>query len=1494
MQASLADCPIPEVLQKYLLGQLPSDQARCWDDHILGCSSCSGQAIQWESQGALLAIKETVIDVNDREIVERVNEWIPDFLLAYAPAIHGEDKKDNSAPDLLKAEIPGYVIDAELGRGGMGIVYRARQLGIRDGKPLRTVAIKVLLSGAHASRKELDRFRHEAEAIARLRHPNIVQIHSVGEHNGLPFLALEYCEGGSLDRAERGTPKPPLEAAEFVKTLCGAVHSAHLQGIIHRDLKPANILLTADGRPKVSDFGLAKDLESRDDGHTATGAIMGSPSYMAPEQASGLTKHAGPAVDTYALGAILYELLTGRPPFKAETRVETMRQVLEIEPASLRSLNSLVPADLETICLKCLEKDPATRYSSAEELRSELDRFLRGEPISARPIHSVTRIWRWCCRHPAQSISIASLLLILLGAAIVSTIVAARMTRLARSETEARELAVASQTQADQKAKEALFSAESLERENYRHIVARAYTEWQENDVQAAVRLLDRCPVALRGWEWHYCKRLCHQGERTFTGHKANVAAVAFHPDGQLIASADETGIIKVWEASTGAERFSFRTSLSSQYRDRFSFLTFSPDGANLASAAEDGTVRIWSMQQGNEVSKIENLGEYVCNLQYSPDGQQLAVACRNSPARICNLASGKVVKQLSPGSAVILDITFSPDGKTIATSDSHGQICIWSGDMTQPLKTLVGHEGSIPCVRFSPDGKTLASASLDKTIRLWDLETETQKACMHGHAGFVNQIRFSRDGTRLVSCGRDRGIKIWNAKSGLELQVVRGHRGPVRGVCFSPDRQMLASCADDETVRLWRLDSDQSFQKLKTGRKEYAPVWVRALKFAPDSRHLVTGAVDLRVHDLSASRQLLHNFPIFWPFSVDFNADGSRMLVTGYDSVVVWDCDRHREIVRIIRQVKTISQRGCARFSPDGKQFTFASFKDVVTADTETGKELVQYHGHVNDVQALAYSADGETVASMSSEGMVRVWHPRTGRDYFAKASAMQPFLWQYTKAVGVPLAFSPSGVLAVGGGVLKRSGEVQIWDGRTGRTLQTLRDHSDVVHAVTFDPTGSRLLAGCNDGTLKIWDPVTGSEMFQLHDESGIICLDVSKNGHLIAAGGVAQAARVWDGTPIGDDQLAAGATSTSRTLFQSTDELTGLSKSEHPHANLEVTKAMAMPRPAPWMQVLSPSVTSKKQEIPEAYRSILRTRACSLAAVRIPEREFRFPIKHLAHLQGWVISHGENTHLKFWNPETGETRIRYRIDYYSPKALGVAENANCLLLPEGAELFVHDFRLRQSRGMPGLSTLKTLWVDPDCKQAYGLLTNHRLLQWELSGHKDPREICDFSANASVSIVIEPKIKLGLMAAAPEAVGSFVLWDVGNGKPMRTLDASANRWRPFAISDDGVRALAAQLVPPSGRGKLILWDLENGKILRTFDTFGLDCVSASFGHDRERIVATFEDNTVRIFHAVSGAELDRIDFGAVGEKLSSMALSTGRLIIGTEKGVIFYFHLG
>jgi hypothetical protein len=459
--SAIAACPGMEQLDSLLLGYLPEEEADALDRHLLECAACLRTLQGIAGQDVLIAgwrRPKGRADEADPERVVGLIRQVKLRLRGESPAPGGQAVATQHATDTPPGpdpdspgqpglpRVPGFEILDELGRGGMGVVYKAQQLGLK-----RLVALKMILAGRHAGAAQRARFRAEAEAVARLQHPHIVQIHEIGEHDGLPFFALELCPGASLAARLDGTPLPPADAARRVDTLARAMHVAHQAGIVHRDLKPGNVLVAADGTMKVSDFGLAKRLDEGA-GPTQTGAIVGTPSYMAPEQAGAETGKVSPAADIYALGAILYELLTGRPPFKAATPLDTLRQVLNDEPVSIRQLHSGVPRDLETICHKCLQKEPKKRYASAAELADELSRFLEHRPIMARRPTVAERLLKASRRRPEVIWAAALVLLLAAVASFVSALTIAEERNAAR---EAAELAEEARAKAESNLQEA-------------------------------------------------------------------------------------------------------------------------------------------------------------------------------------------------------------------------------------------------------------------------------------------------------------------------------------------------------------------------------------------------------------------------------------------------------------------------------------------------------------------------------------------------------------------------------------------------------------------------------------------------------------------------------------------------------------------------------------------------------------------------------------------------------------------------------------------------------------------------------------------------------------------------------------------------------------------------------------------------------------------------------------------------------------------------------
>jgi WD40 repeat protein len=565
-------------------------------------------------------------------------------------------------------------------------------------------------------------------------------------------------------------------------------------------------------------------------GQTQTGAILGTPSFMAPEQASGKTKEIGPAADVYALGATLYELLTGRPQFKAATPLDTMLQVIGEEPVSPRALQPKVPRDLETVCLKCLEKEPNRRYATSEGLAADLGRFVDGEPVIARPITGMERGLRWARRHPTAAglLAVSAVLVLLLVAGGVALSFDAQVRdlndRLRGAQTEAqqekgaaeeargreegqRKLAEEAQEEADQARRDEAELRARAERLFHFMSIERVHGAWRENDVRRAEDILARCDSTLRNWEWGYLWRLCHSDLRTF-GHVNSDQIVSFSPDGMRLASAEagpsgpsKPVVVKVWDTAQGRELLSIQW-----HTGLVSSLCFSPDGKRLAGSAGN-TLKIWDAERGQELLTLKGHTRQVFSMCFSPDGKRLASGSQDRTVTVWDPEGGQALLTLKGHTSWVSSVCFSPDGKRLASGSWDRMVKVWGVEHGQELLTLKGHTDNVGSVCFSRDSKRLASASSDGTVKVWDVEREQDLLTLNGHSGEVNNfrsVRFSADGKCLAGASEYGTVKVWDAEGSQELLTLKGHTNTVYSVCFSPDGRRLASASSDGTVRLW------------------------------------------------------------------------------------------------------------------------------------------------------------------------------------------------------------------------------------------------------------------------------------------------------------------------------------------------------------------------------------------------------------------------------------------------------------------------------------------------------------------------------------------------------------------------------------------------------------------------------------------------------------------------------------------------------------------
>jgi WD40 repeat protein len=723
------------------------------------------------------------------------------------------------AAALPPALVPGYEVLGEVGRGGMGVVYMARQVKLD-----RVVALKMILAGGHSTAEARSRFETEAHAVARLQHPGIVQIHEFGEVDGLPFFSLEYMEGGSLQQALAGKPLPPRQAALLAEHLARAVQFAHERGIVHRDLKPANVLLTgepgpvragsatsggADGTglanlvPKITDFGLAKLLDS-DSRQTHSGAVLGTPCYMAPEQAEGQSGQVGPWTDIYALGAVLYEMLTGRPPFLGVSVLDTLGQVSAREPLPPRRLQPRVPRDLETVCLKCLEKLPGRRYASAKELAEDLERFLSDRPVRARPTSPVEKTLRWAHRQPLTAALVGLVLLLGLGclAGILAAWRGAVVAREhAQDQAEARRLAYQAEADARQQAERLLYFSG----------IALADRELRGGKPAWARRQLELCPAPLRLWEHHYLDRLVRgKGPAVWKAHERAISCLAFAPKAPLLASASGDGTVRLWQVPAGRQ-----VRELTAHPDGVNWVCFSPDGRQLASGGDDQTVTLWHTDSGKPWKRLKGHPQSISAIVYHPEGRLLACATFESYAAgevwLWDVERGVVRQRYRGHTGEVGGLAYSSDGRLLASTSYDCTVRLLDGLTLQEVLVFRGHAFPVSSVAFSPDGRLAASAAGrseasrpdQEEVLIWQTRTGKVVHRLQGHQRRPTTVAFSPDGARLATAGLDREIKLWDVATGQEVLTLNGHSDSVLHLAFSPDGRWLASGGLDHQVRL-------------------------------------------------------------------------------------------------------------------------------------------------------------------------------------------------------------------------------------------------------------------------------------------------------------------------------------------------------------------------------------------------------------------------------------------------------------------------------------------------------------------------------------------------------------------------------------------------------------------------------------------------------------------------------------------------------------------
>ncbi len=1055
--------------------------------------------------------------------------------LAEPIAAQRKDERQRSAQAAAEARqavredelnLPGeragrYLVKGVHGRGG-----QAKVLLAFDEEMDREVALKVMRNpGTSSSMPPYSsmrstpgalRFLREAKVTASLEHPNIVPVHELGRReDGSLYYTMRLVRGRTLAKSleECKTLAERLKRIGSFWDVCNAVAFAHSKGVIHRDLKPENIMVGEFGETVLLDWGVAKVHGERDIGasdlkreidrlhqdsdRTQAGTAVGTPSYMSPEQAMGLVDEIDGRSDVWGLGAVLYEILTGRPPFKGQTPVQTLDAVVNKPHLPVRTAVPEAPRELTAIAEKCLQKEKADRYQSAHELATEIEAFMTGGRVHAYHYSSLELVRRFYAQNRAAVVA-AGLLLAVIVAALISVSVALK------SETQARareyqerltanfHLAQAFAEKADRMSEDqrflstALFASASL-----LHNPAHPLSPFFDPGFAAQVPASEQSRVGAASQTYRagfgtYATLsrslstgdvadqvafsrdgtllVAASGQRVVRfrlpggeplpplsgGHQEYIYGVAISPDASLIASCDRAGQVVVWDAAAAKPRFQLKAHEGAAHN-----VAFTPDGTRLVSSGYDGTLKVIDLADGKIAASLATPAQHLNSLALSADGKLAAVSADDHLARIIDLATGKPLPQVFAHDSIALAASFSPDGTLLATGSEDRRVRIWEAATGKLLHTLEGHRDGVPGLDWSPDGKLLGTVGWDKSTRLWDVAEGLPLITLGSHDDLSYGIAFAPDGRSFATTGYDKVVKLWQLRQAPGLTTLRGHSGVIYGLAFSRDGSRLASGSWDKKVIVWDLKSHKPLATL-SGHTEAIDGGVA---LDAEARRAVSGGRDgtVRIWDVASGKPLhvLQSSKSI-VYGISMSPDGRLAASSGQDARVhLWDVESGAEL-RTLTGHEAVADR--TAFSPDGSLLATAGYdKTVRLWEVKTGKMLKVLSGHQDWVSGAVFSADGKRLASSGKDGVAIVWDVESGQQTLR--------LLGHTQWVN-DVRFSPDGKLLATG---SDDTTVRVWSAQTGKTLMVINCRSQAV-ALEFTPDGKSLAVG-DDNEIKIY---------------------------------------------------------------------------------------------------------------------------------------------------------------------------------------------------------------------------------------------------------------------------------------------------------------------------------------------------------------------------------------------------------------------------------------